>query len=423
MAGNGLKSVRWLLGLALFVLLGCKLPVTASTPQPALPPAPTTYPVMLLCQDCANVGMDIYLWETPERKGLATTGKVPPHTQAIVLDATSYEGVLYYKVQANGLVGWVSELFVTPIALLQPTQAVTESPVNPATATRIKESLTPPSTLAYPLIPIATETPVPIPTFTPLPPPGACIANNASFEYGIVRRVVDGDTVVVDIQGRQHSVRYLGIDAPAYYPWSEYFGPPARAQNEKMVLNRVVRLTADTQDKDRFGQLLRYVEVGELFVNYELVRYGFARAEATILDGMCTETFLAAELTAQQEKIGLWKTAAIPSSTQILTPADTSVLIPTNTPSPTHSGTPTLETTNTPTHTNTPISESTDTPTATQTSSSEAICSCSSDLYNCEDFNTQADAQACYDYCVEEDMGDIHGLDENSDGVACEDLP
>jgi hypothetical protein len=127
MAGNGLKSVRWLLGLALFVLLGCKLPVTASTPQPALPPAPTTYPVMLLCQDCANVGMDIYLWETPERKGLATTGKVPPHTQAIVLDATSYEGVLYYKVQANGLVGWVSELFVTPIALVQSTRAGTDS--------------------------------------------------------------------------------------------------------------------------------------------------------------------------------------------------------------------------------------------------------------------------------------------------------
>lgn len=48
---------------------------------------------------------------------------------------------------------------------------------------------------------------------------------------------------------------------------------------------------------------------------------------------------------------------------------------------------------------------------------------CSSDIYNCSDFATQAQAQACYDYCVAQGYGDVHHLDGDGDGVACEWLP
>jgi len=60
----------------------------------------------------------------------------------------------------------------------------------------------------------------------------------------------------------------------------------------------------------------------------------------------------------------------------------------------------------------------------TQPTSSGATCSCSGDQYNCEEhFSTQARAQACFNYCVSQGRGDIHRLDGNNDGEACESLP
>ena len=47
---------------------------------------------------------------------------------------------------------------------------------------------------------------------------------------------------------------------------------------------------------------------------------------------------------------------------------------------------------------------------------------CSADIYNCSDFNTQAEAQAVFDYCYPIN-GDIHNLDYDNDGIACESLP
>lgn len=47
---------------------------------------------------------------------------------------------------------------------------------------------------------------------------------------------------------------------------------------------------------------------------------------------------------------------------------------------------------------------------------------CSSDTYNCTDFSTQFRAQKYYDYCVAQGAGDIHNLDGDADGEACESL-
>jgi len=50
-------------------------------------------------------------------------------------------------------------------------------------------------------------------------------------------------------------------------------------------------------------------------------------------------------------------------------------------------------------------------------------CNCSGDTYNCSDFPTHAQAQACYEYCVLQGRGDIHRLDQDGNGIACESLP
>ena len=91
---------------------------------------------------------------------------------------------------------------------------------------------------------------------------------------------------------------------------------------------------------------------------------------------------------------------------------------PLNTPTPTSTSLPTS------TATVTPSPTVTATPTATATNSPPGGCSiCSYDAYNCSDFSTQSQAQSCHDYCFAIVGFDVHRLDQNNDGVACESLP
>lgn len=96
----------------------------------------------------------------------------------------------------------------------------------------------------------------------------------------------------------------------------------------------------------------------------------------------------------------------------------------TPTPTPTNTATATPLPTNTPLATATPTATNTPQPTATPTQSAPPGCTiCDHDAYNCSDFNTQAQAQACFDYCWEQVGFDVHHLDADGDGVACESLP
>lgn len=46
-------------------------------------------------------------------------------------------------------------------------------------------------------------------------------------------------------------------------------------------------------------------------------------------------------------------------------------------------------------------------------------CHCEKDTMECQYFATRARAQSCLDHCLTLDKGDIHNLDPNQDGVAC----
>jgi hypothetical protein len=77
---------------------------------------------------------------------------------------------------------------------------------------------------------------------------------------------------------------------------------------------------------------------------------------------------------------------------------------------PTSTPTATATATATPTHTATPTTPAT-------------VWDCSSNLYNCSDFAWQWQAQQCYDYCMAQVGTDVHRLDADEDGAACESLP
>jgi endonuclease YncB( thermonuclease family) len=89
-----------------------------------------------------------------------------------------------------------------------------------------------------------------------------------------VTRVIDGDTIVVDIGGRQYKVRYIGMDTPeTVHPFKpvQYFGKEACEMNSALLKCNEVRLERDVSGTDKYGRLLRYVWVGDLMVNAELV--------------------------------------------------------------------------------------------------------------------------------------------------------
>ena len=49
-----------------------------------------------------------------------------------------------------------------------------------------------------------------------------------------------------------------------------------------------------------------------------------------------------------------------------------------------------------------------------------ARCDCSYNRYDCKDFHNHWEAQDCYEWCLEQGAGDIHWLDDDHDGIACE---
>ncbi len=50
-----------------------------------------------------------------------------------------------------------------------------------------------------------------------------------------------------------------------------------------------------------------------------------------------------------------------------------------------------------------------------------AVCDCSGNIYDCANFGSQTSAQTCYNYCQQQGAGDVHHLDLDYDGIACED--
>jgi endonuclease YncB( thermonuclease family) len=132
----------------------------------------------------------------------------------------------------------------------------------------------------------------------------ACIPKNTSFQVGTVNQVIDGDTIYVLLDdGRTTSVRYIGIDAPEE---DRAFSLEAYNANSGMVDQKEVILIKDVSETDQYDRLLRYVIVGDTFVNLEIVRNGFASAETYPPDTACVDAILSAESEARAALVGMW---------------------------------------------------------------------------------------------------------------------
>ena len=152
------------------------------------------------------------------------------------------------------------------------------------------------------------ETPAPNPWAADIPE-AACIPYDLP-QTGLVVEIVDGDTikVLLDSDGRVHSVRYLGADASEIRGGgASSLGLQAMAHNTELTYGKQALLVRDITDSDVNGTLLRYVMVDGVFVNYALVSGGLARATAASPDTACLAALLAAEHQARAAGLGLWE--------------------------------------------------------------------------------------------------------------------
>ncbi len=127
------------------------------------------------------------------------------------------------------------------------------------------------------------------------------VACQQPSDVALVIQVIDGDTIV--IQGGHH-VRYIGVDAPEK---DEFYYLESKQMNEELGAGKRVRLERDVSDNDKYGRLLRYVYVGDTFVNAEMVKQGCAWAKAYPPDVKYQVYLESVEKEARQLKRGVWR--------------------------------------------------------------------------------------------------------------------
>lgn len=270
----------------------------------------------------------------------------------------------------------------------EPTLVPTDTPAWTSTSTP-EITITPTTTLTQTLTntttPTWTSTASPTPTYSRTPTKtntstatpltitnGDCIPSGTKQEIGVVTSVTDGDTILVEINGVEYRVRYIGIDAPESSDGE--LGISAANANTDLVLGKEVTLISDVSDDDSFSRLLRYVVVENIFVNDYLVRMGMASALSYPPDTSCDNTLQEAQAEALNTQAGMWSPAYYDPESRGVTPT------------------------------------------------SESLCNCYVD-YDCGDFSSHSEAQACFESCGGSSSYDWSALDRDNDGIACESLP
>jgi micrococcal nuclease len=128
---------------------------------------------------------------------------------------------------------------------------------------------------------------------------------NARVEW-----VIDGDTIEVDIDGIQETVRFIGIDTPektgGLRP-AECYGDEASARMQQLLEpGDAIRLELDVEARDRYDRLLAYVHSPDGLLNEIMVRDGYADAIRFEPNTTLAVQLEAAEAHAREFNLGLW---------------------------------------------------------------------------------------------------------------------
>ncbi len=147
--------------------------------------------------------------------------------------------------------------------------------------------------------------------FLPLYTPSVYPLGERQPQFRTVRRVVDGDTLVLENKER---VRLIGVDTPeTKHPRKpvEYYGKEASRFTKTMCEGKRVRLEFDQANasighKDRYRRTLAYVFLEDgTFLNAEIVKQGYGFAY-TRFPFKYMDKFRRYEREAREQRKGLW---------------------------------------------------------------------------------------------------------------------
>jgi micrococcal nuclease len=112
--------------------------------------------------------------------------------------------------------------------------------------------------------------------------------------------VIDGDTFRLETG---ETVRLIGIDAPEL---SQPGGEESRQYLTRLILKKGVTLERGNEDRDKYNRLLRFVYLGDVCINEEMIKQGYAEARYLPPNDSIREYYIKLEMEAETAKAGLW---------------------------------------------------------------------------------------------------------------------
>ena len=162
-------------------------------------------------------------------------------------------------------------------------------------------------------------TAAPVPTVIPSPTPEVLSAASSSAQQYVVTKVVDGDTIKVNLDGIIETIRLVGINTPESVDPRvpvECMAAEASSFLTQLVGNKLVSLEADVtqSDRDHYGRLLRFVFLENgIDVGLLLIAEGYAQESLySSKPHLYRELYLQAQQQAQLLQKGLWNPSSCP---------------------------------------------------------------------------------------------------------------
>ena len=129
-----------------------------------------------------------------------------------------------------------------------------------------------------------------------------------------VMRIVDGDTIVVDIDGEDTKVRFIGVDTPESVSPDEskntQEGIEASEWTKELLSDVSVYLEYDVSQYDKYNRTLAYVYLddGVTMVQRLLLENGIAQIMTIQPNSKYADEFYQLQVSARESQIGFWGT-------------------------------------------------------------------------------------------------------------------
>lgn len=143
-------------------------------------------------------------------------------------------------------------------------------------------------------------------------PEGFIVAGQEGPYSGKVRtkvlRVIDGDTIEIELYGKREKVRLIGVDTPETVDPRkkvQFFGKEASNYTKSRLEGQEIELEFDFNPRDKYDRLLAYVWLDGANFDLELIRLGYARAYLRFPFRYFKE-FEKAGKEAIRNKVGMW---------------------------------------------------------------------------------------------------------------------